>query len=103
MSRRSVFDPLEPSREVRWYVERNMHGAVLERRELPRGADLKRTFVAAMLAFIDDGWTLGEFSSTGAVFYCLRGNERRMVQITPTDPGEPRGSAVLARCANCEE
>jgi hypothetical protein len=103
MSRRSVFDPLEPSRELRWYVERNMHGAVLKRRELSLGADLKRTFVAAMLAFIDDGWALGEFSSTGAMFYCSRGNERRMVQITPTDPGEPRGSTLLRRCANCED
>jgi hypothetical protein len=32
-------------------------------------------------------WQLGEFSSTGGVFFCTRGVERRMVEITPSDPG----------------
>jgi hypothetical protein len=50
MARRSAFDLLEPSKEPRWYVVRSMRGALLEARELPPGADLKRVFVAAMLA-----------------------------------------------------
>jgi hypothetical protein len=29
MARHSVFDPLEPTSEPRWYVVRNMHRAVL--------------------------------------------------------------------------
>jgi hypothetical protein len=87
MARRNVFDPLEPTREPRWYTVRNMHNAVLEARVLPPGADLKRAFVAAMLEWIDAGWQLGEFSSTGGVFFCTRGTERRMVCITPSDPG----------------
>jgi len=68
MRRRSVFDPLEPTTEPRWYVVRNMHRAVLEARPLTPGANLKRAFVAAMLEHIDAGWELGEFSSTGGVF-----------------------------------
>ena len=63
-----------------------MHGAVLESRLLPAGTDLKRAFVMAMLNHIDAGWLLGEFSSTGAVFFCTRGAERRMVSITPSAP-----------------
>jgi hypothetical protein len=63
-----------------------MHGALLESRLLPAGSDLKRTFVVAMLDHIDAGWLLGEFSSTGAVFFCTRGAERRMVSITPCAP-----------------
>ncbi len=91
MARRNVFDPLEPTREPRWYTVRNMHGALLEVRRLRAGSDLKRTFVAAMLEHIDAGWRLGEFSSTGGTFFCTRGVERRMVSITPTDPGQLPG------------
>lgn len=40
-----------------------MHGAVLEARQLPPGANLKRTFVIAMLEWIDAGWEIAEFTS----------------------------------------
>ena len=90
MSRRAVFDPLECSAEPRWYTVRSMHGAVLESRELPGGADLKRLFVASMLEWIDAGWQLREFSSRAGVFFCARGLERRMIEITPSAPGRPR-------------
>jgi hypothetical protein len=49
MARRSVFDPLQPTTDPRWYVVRNMHRAVLEARALAPGVNLKRAFVAAML------------------------------------------------------
>ena len=91
MARRNVFDPLERTREPRWYTVRNMHGALLEARQIPAGSDLKRAFLAAMLDHIDAGWQLGEFSSTGGTFFCTRGVERRMVSITPTDPGQLPG------------
>jgi hypothetical protein len=77
MPRRNVFDPLETTQEPRWYVVRNMHGAVLEARPLPVGSDLKRAFMAAMLERIDAGWRIAEFSSTGGTFFCTRGGERR--------------------------
>jgi hypothetical protein len=91
MPRRNVFDPLEPTKEPRWYVVRNMHGALLEARPLPAGCDLKRAFVGAMLEWIAAGWKIGEFSSTGAVFFCTRGTGRRMVCITPNEPGAHAG------------
>jgi len=57
---------------------------------LQRGhrADLKRVFVATMPEWFDDGWQLGEFSSTAGTFFCTRGSERRMVGIQPTEPGQ---------------
>jgi hypothetical protein len=55
MARRSVFDPLEISKDPRRYTVRFMHGALLEARPLPAGSDLKHAFVAAMLAWIDAG------------------------------------------------
>ena len=66
------------------------------------GSDLKRAFVAAMLEWIDAGWQLGEFSSTGGVLFCTRGVERRMVNITASDPGDlsSYGPAHLGRCAS---
>jgi hypothetical protein len=91
MARRSLFDPLEPTHEARWYIVRNMRGALLESRPLAGGSDLKRVFVAAMLEYIDAGWQLGEFSSTGGVFFCTLGAERRMVSITSSEPGRLQG------------
>jgi hypothetical protein len=64
-----------------------MHGALLEGRPLRAGSDLKRVFVAAMFEWIEAGWQLGEFSSTGGVFFCTRGVERRMICIESRDPG----------------
>jgi hypothetical protein len=43
-----------------------------------------------MLEWIDAGWELGEFGSTGAGFFCTKGVERRMVEISPSDPGQSR-------------
>lgn len=91
MARRNVFDPLEPTQEPRWYAVRDRLNAVLQTRLLPPGTNLKRVFVAAMLEWIDAGWQLGEFSSTGGTFFCTRGVERRMVSITPSDPTRVQG------------
>ena len=87
MARRNVFDPLEPTTEPRWYVVRNMQQAVLEARRLDTGADLKRAFIAAILEHIDAGWQIGDFGSRSTTFFCDKGGERRMVEISPTNPG----------------
>jgi hypothetical protein len=59
----------------------------LRSRALPAGADLKRALVVAMLDHIDTGWRLGEFSSRTGFFFCDKAGERRMVEISPSDPG----------------
>jgi hypothetical protein len=87
--RRNVYDPLEPTKEPRWYTVRNMHGALLESRPIAPGSDLKRVFVVTMLEYIDAGWQLHEFGSRVGVFFCTRGGERRQISITPTAPGAP--------------
>jgi hypothetical protein len=58
-----------------------------------------------MLEWIDAGWQLGEFSSTGGVFFCTRGTERRMVSITPSEPGiEHRyGASHLTESPGCDD
>jgi hypothetical protein len=86
MARRTVFDPLERSPDPRWYVVRSMHNTVLEARPLPAGADLKRTFITAMLEWIDAGWEIAEFSSRAGVFFCTKGVERRLIEISPSGP-----------------
>ena len=79
--RRSTFDPLQPSliQTPTWLVVRTMTGMVVETREIPAGADLRRLFVATLLEWMDDGWQLGEFSSVAPTFFCTRGSKRRMV------------------------
>jgi hypothetical protein len=90
MARRNVHDPLEPTREPRWYVVRDKLNRVLEVRSVS-GSDLKRLFVGAMLERINAGWQLGEFSSRGGSFFCTRGAERCQIWIEAVDPGRPVG------------
>jgi hypothetical protein len=85
-ARRAVFDPLERNGEPHWYVVRNMHGAVLERRTIAGDTDLKRLFITAMLEWVDAGWQLGEFSSCAGTFFCSRAGERRVVTIQSKEP-----------------
>jgi hypothetical protein len=89
--RRTLFDPFASTTERRWLVVRNQHSSILESRELAPDIDLRRLFVASILEWIDDGWTVGEFSSVGAAFFCSRSTERRMVAIERVDP---RGAAI---------
>jgi hypothetical protein len=91
--RRSRFDPLEPSKEPRWYTVRNMHGKQLEARLMPPGSDLKRVFVAAMLEWIDAACGSGSSPRLDGTFFCTTGAERRQIDITPSDPGSAASSA----------
>ena len=46
--------------------------------------------MAAVLEIIDAGWDLWESGSRGDTFFCTRGIKRRMVCMTPSDPGEAK-------------
>ncbi len=98
--RRAAFNPLDPTPAPRWYVVRTMHGSIIESRPVVAGANLTHLFITAMLAWMDGGWSITEFSSTSATFFCSRAAERRMVSIDPTDPHEVPmygGSHLAAR------
>ncbi|MDB6084209.1 MAG: hypothetical protein JWN43_2090 [Gammaproteobacteria bacterium] len=79
-----------------------MHGTIMESRPLVAGANLTRVFITAMLAWMEGGWNISEFSSAAATFFCSRGADRRMVSIDPTDPSESPmyGGAHLAARGN---
>ena len=100
--RRASSDPLAPGTS-RWYVVRSMHGTVLEARELPPHLDFRRAFVQAMLEWMDAGWSIGEFSSASATFFCDRHPERRMVSFDPADPHEVPMYGGARFCPNCSE
>ena len=67
-----------------------------------RELNLTHVFITPMLAWMEGGWIISEFSSTSATFFCSRGTERRMVSIDPTDPCEAQmyGGAHLAARGN---
>jgi hypothetical protein len=72
-----------------------MHGSIIESHQLVAGAHLTHAFITAMLRWLEDGWSIGEFTSRSATFFCTRGNDRRMVSIDPTDPhNAPMNSAA---------
>jgi hypothetical protein len=89
MVRRSRFDPFARTTERRWLVVRNQHSSLIDSCELAPDTNLTRAFVASILEWIDDGWTIGEFSSTAACFFCWRGTERRRIAIEAFDPRAP--------------
>jgi hypothetical protein len=102
--RRATFHPLEPTSTPRWYVVRTMHGSIVESRRLVAGADLTRIFITAMLAWMDGGWVIGEFSSTSATFFCTRATEQRSVSIEQADPHDRPmygGSHLMGRENAC--
>jgi hypothetical protein len=103
VGRRTAYNPLEPATTPHWYVVRSMHGTIIESRQLSAGTNLKRAFIAAMLDLLDNGWSIGEFSSTSGTFFCNRSPDRRMVSIDPTDPHDvPMNSAShLGGCPTC--
>ncbi len=75
-----------------------MHGTVIDSRPLVVGADLTHVFITAMLAWLEGGWTINEFTSKAGFFFCSRDGERRMVSIDPSDPHDTPayGGARLA-------
>ena len=97
---RAAFNPLAPAPAPRWYVVRTMHGSIIESRPLVAGANLTHVFITAMLAWMDGEWTISEFSSKSATFFCSRDLERRMISIETADPYEapmPGASHLAAR------
>jgi hypothetical protein len=104
--RRAAFNPLEQTTAQHWYVVRSMHGTIIESRELSAGSDLKRVFVTSILEWMTAGWSIGEFSSATATFFCTRARDRRMVSIDPIDPHNTPvyGASHLAKgCPTCDE
>jgi hypothetical protein len=97
MTRRTAFDPLEPTQEPRWYAVRNMHGALLEARQLPPGANLMRVFIAAMLEYVDTGSEIAEFKSRMGVLFAQKGVKRHQIEIRPTDYGPDAGRVLDGR------
>jgi hypothetical protein len=87
--RRTEYDPLQPTKELRWYVERAAHGRVLKSRLLPPGTHLQRVFVASIIAYIDEGWTIGDFSSRSAFYVATKHADRIEVMISASDPYLP--------------
>jgi hypothetical protein len=51
-----------------------------------------------MLERIDAGWRIGEFSSRGGSFFCIKGSERCQVGIEAADPGQPAGYGAAHLC-----
>ena len=71
-----------------------MSGAVPLVHALPPGTHLKRTFIQAMLDYIDAGWEIAEFKSRTGVFFAQCATDRHQVDISPTDQGPNRGRAL---------
>jgi hypothetical protein len=105
--RANTCDPLEATAAPRWHVVRTMHGLVVESHRIASDADLKRFFIETMLKWIDVGWKISEFTLTSGAFFCTRGNERRMVTISPSDPTvEPHsvyGNSSPGACPTCAD
>lgn len=87
--RRTEYDSLQPTREPRWLVVRSVHGRVLKSCLLPPGTHLLREFATSIVAYIDEGWSIGEFSSRSAFYVASKPQDRIEVSISASDPNVP--------------
>jgi hypothetical protein len=86
VSRRTRYEPLQTTTELRWLVIRTMVRQLQHSECLPAGSDLKAALVRTLAAHAADGWQLESFSSSFAVAFCNRDAERRMIGIECLDP-----------------
>jgi hypothetical protein len=102
-TKRSRFDPFADNTHPRWLVLRDMFQHVVDSTELPAGTDLRRAFADGIADLQRAGWE--SEGASGAMVFVRRGNERRMLVVSQTDPDAPPapGHAFLAgRCPTCE-
>jgi hypothetical protein len=76
----------ERSTEMRWLIVNDPWRNVRSFEPLPPGTDLLRTFLATLLRYHDEGWTLHEFNAFSAEFFAHKGNDKVLVQIASEDP-----------------
>lgn len=86
---RTEFDALQPTQEPRWFVVRTVHGRIVKSRRLPPNTHLVREFLTSVIAYIDEGWNIGEFSLRSAFYVATKVGERVEVMISATNPHEP--------------
>lgn len=89
MVRKHVARELERVDAVRWLAVIDVWGRVIESRMLPPDADLKGAMVTTLARYVNEGWNLEEYSWRSAMAFINRGKDRYMVQIQPSDPGQP--------------
>lgn len=90
---RAKADLFSPVGVPHWLVVETGYGRLMESTAIPPGADLMRLFISTLAKYHDDGWKLIEFSSYQAHFYATKGDDKRFVQITSTDPATPKQPA----------
>jgi hypothetical protein len=89
--RRADYDFLQPVNEPRWLVIRNRYSVVIEFREVPRNADLRRLMAAEREQLRAAGWVATQLARNRGFFFCDREEQRLCVSIECYEPGARSG------------
>jgi hypothetical protein len=90
-------DPLADNGRPHWLAVSDLHRNLIACEALPTGTDLRETLQAALTKWAGEGWRPESDGPYGFVFIA-RGEERRLVNLTPADPAAciGAGHAFLA-------
>lgn len=88
---RHRFDPLADIRRPHWLTISDLQRNLITCEALPAGADLREVLRASLTQCAGEGWQAENDGAYGFVFIA-KGSERRLVNLTPADPGACPGS-----------
>ena len=87
---RHRFDPLARGNLPHWLTMADMWGARVECDPVAPGADLHEVMAAAIANLTAEGWQAESDGRHGFLFV-NRDGDRRLVNLTPVEPGAPLG------------
>jgi hypothetical protein len=91
MSRRD-YDPLHPGADrPHWLVISDLHRNQIDCTSVPAGANLADVMAATIARLTGEGWQAESDGAHGFVFVRATNGARRLVNLTPVDPGASNG------------
>jgi hypothetical protein len=86
--KRTRYNAMQPAPTTTWLVVEDIYRKPLHVRELAPGTDPRMVMIEAMSKSIREGFEVEELPGTMPLYYCRKGDERRMVFISHRKPGE---------------
>jgi hypothetical protein len=98
--RRNDCDPLGDNRRPHWLTVSDLHRNLIACEALPAGGDLRAALREALARWAAEGWLAENDGAYGFVFIA-RGEERRLVNLTPADPAGVAGAGHAFLAGPC--
>jgi hypothetical protein len=89
MAGRTRYNAMAPVPQTTWPVVQDQYQVPISVTELPPDTDPRMVMIGAMSKSIGKGWDVEELPGVIPVYFCRKGNDRRMVSIMRKHPSDP--------------